>query len=99
MILSNEPGFYAPGEFGIRLENLVLVQPASVSGTKRFFAFETLTWVPFDRVMIQPDLLTATERAWLDAYHARVHTLVSPLVPQAVRDWLADACAPLEHTP
>jgi Xaa-Pro aminopeptidase len=96
MILSNEPGFYAPGDYGIRLENLVLVERAPFAGEKKFFRFETLTWAPFDRVLIDTDLLTNVERAWLDAYHAAVLEKVGAHVPIDVRDWLATACAPLE---
>jgi Xaa-Pro aminopeptidase len=96
MILSNEPGFYAPGDYGIRLENLVLVERAPFAGEKKFFRFETLTWAPFDRVLIDTDLLTNVERAWLDAYHAAVLEKVGAHVPVDVRDWLATACAPLE---
>ncbi len=96
MILSNEPGFYLPGEYGIRLENLLLVQDAELPGTaKTFFRFETLTYAPFDRVLIEPALLTDDERAWLDAYHARVFEQVAPHVDVPVRDWLRRACAPL----
>jgi Xaa-Pro aminopeptidase len=95
MILSNEPGYYLPDAYGIRLENLVLVQPASVSGTKKFFRFETLTLAPFDRILIEPDLLSDDERIWVDEYHARVLAEVGPHVPADVRDWLERACAPL----
>ena len=96
MILSNEPGFYLPGEYGIRLENLLLVQTAEfAAATKTFFRFETLTLAPFDRVLIEPALLTGDERAWLDAYHARVLDEVSPNVDVPVREWLRQACAPL----
>jgi Xaa-Pro aminopeptidase len=97
MILSNEPGFYLPGAYGIRLENLLLVQPASISATKRFFRFETLTWAPFDRLLIEPDLLTHVERDWLDAYHARVLEQVGPHLPKDARAWLEGACAKLER--
>ncbi len=97
MILSNEPGFYLPGEYGIRLENLLLVQDAGLTGTmKKFFRFETLTWAPFDRVLIEPALLTAEERAWLDSYHARVLHEVGPHLDLPIRDWLHRACAPLD---
>ena len=97
MILSNEPGFYQPGEYGIRLENLVLVQPAGFEGaTRTFFRFETLSWAPFDRVLIEPALLTAEERCWLDDYHARVLGQVGPHLALPVRDWLGRACAPLD---
>ncbi len=96
MLLSNEPGFYAPGRFGIRLENLVLVQQADLSlASKPFLHFETITLAPFDRRMIAPDLLTAAEIAWLDAYHARVLAEVGPALPGDVRDWLTTACRPL----
>ena len=97
MILSNEPGFYLPGGYGIRLENLLLVQPASLpDAAKPFLAFETLTLAPFDRRLIDPRLLEAGEQAWLDAYHARVLAEVGPHLEPPVRDWLAGACAPLD---
>lgn len=96
MILSDEPGFYAAGEYGIRLENLLLVVPADLpQATKPFLAFETLTLAPFDRALIEPALLTAGEREWLDAYHARVLAEVAPQVDAATAAWLATACAPL----
>jgi len=96
MLLSNEPGFYAPGRFGIRLENLVLVQPAELAGaTRPFLAFETITLAPFDRRMIDVSLLTAAELAWLNAYHARVLAEVGPGLDPTVRDWLTIACASL----
>ena len=94
MILSDEPGFYAPGHYGIRLENLLLVQPADLpEATKPFLRFETLTLAPFDRRLIERDLLTAEEIAWLDAYHARVLAEIGPLLDAAARGWLAGACA------
>ena len=96
MILSNEPGFYATGEYGIRLENLLLVVPAELpNAAKPFLAFETLTLAPFDRALIDPALLGAAERDWLDAYHARVLAEVGPLLEEPVRAWLAAACAPI----
>ena len=76
--------------YGIRLENLLLVQPAELpAATKPFLRFETLTLAPFDRRLIDPALLDAGERAWLDAYHARVLAEVGPHVERPVRDWLA----------
>ena len=74
MILSNEPGYYKTGAYGIRIENLVLVveAPPAPGGEKPLNAFETLTLAPIDRRLIEPALLTADEIAWLDAYHARV---------------------------
>jgi Xaa-Pro aminopeptidase len=96
MIISNEPGFYLPGAYGIRLENLVLVQRAPFeAAAKKFFCFETLTLAPFDRVLILPALLSPEERAWIDAYHARVLAEVGPHVPEEVRAWLVQACAAL----
>ncbi len=72
MILSNEPGYYAAGRYGIRIENLVLVEPRAVEGGERpVFGFETLTLVPYDRRLIEPALLDTSERAWIDSYHAR----------------------------
>ena len=97
MILSDEPGYYAPGRFGIRLENLLLVQPADIpAATKPFLRFETLTLAPFDRRLIEPALLTLDEVAWIDSYHARVLAELGPLVPDATRHWLENATAPLE---
>ncbi len=96
MILSDEPGFYAPGRFGIRLENLLLVQPAALpEAGKPFLRFETLTLAPFDRALIEPALLTLDEIAWIDAYHARVLATVGPALPPEPRAWLAGACARL----
>ncbi len=89
MILSDEPGFYAPGEYGIRLENLVLVQPDE----GEFLRFETLTLAPWDRALIEPALLSEAEREWLDAYHARVLREVGPALDEAPRAWLTAACA------
>jgi Xaa-Pro aminopeptidase len=95
MILSNEPGYYRVGHYGIRLENLLLVQRASVEGTKPFFLFETLTLAPFDRRLIETGLLTTQEREWLDRYHRRVFEQVGPALPEDARRWLERACAPL----
>ena len=96
MILSNEPGFYLPGQYGIRLENLLLVRRADLPEASRpFLGFETLTLAPFDRRLIVVALLDATERTWLDTYHARVLAAVGPQLDDAARTWLADSCAPL----
>ncbi len=96
MILSDEPGFYEPGAYGIRLENLLLVQPrAFPHARKPFLGFEVLTLAPFDRRLLDPALLTGDERAWLDAYHARVLAEVGPALAPAERAWLTAACAPL----
>ena len=97
MILSNEPGYYKPGEYGIRIENLQFVTEAvDVPGGERpMMAFENLTWAPIDRACIEVDLLSDEERAQMDGYHARVLELIGPLVSAEVRAWLETACAPL----
>ena len=93
MILSNEPGYYLPDHYGIRHENLLLVQPAEVAGaSKPFLRFETLSLAPFDRRLIDAALLDEGERAWLNAYHARVLNEVGPQLPPPTRAWLAAAC-------
>jgi Xaa-Pro aminopeptidase len=96
MIVSNEPGYYKTGAYGIRIENLVLVQPVEVPGAEReMLRFETLTLAPIDRNAIEPSLLTADEKAWLDAYHARVRETVTPLVDKETGAWLAEATRPI----
>jgi Xaa-Pro aminopeptidase len=97
MILSNEPGYYKEGGYGIRLENLIVVTaPQDVPGGDiAMHGFETLTLAPFDRRMIVTDLMTAEEIAWLDAYHARVLAEIGPMVDGEVLGWLEAACAPL----
>ncbi len=96
MIVSNEPGYYRAGAYGIRLENLVLVEERAVPGGERpMLGFATLTLAPFDRALIDPGLLGPAEAAWLDAYHARVREELSPLLDPAARDWLERATAPL----
>ena len=97
MILSNEPGYYKVGDYGIRIENLVLVTaaPAVAGADKPLNAFETLTLAPIDRRLIDTSLLDAGEIAWLDAYHARVRAELSPLLDGATRAWLEKATAPL----
>ena len=97
MILSNEPGYYKAGHYGIRLENLIVVtEPETIpGGDKPMHAFETLTLAPFDRRLIDPDLLTVEERAWLDAYHARVLAEIGPMLGGEDRAWLDRAARPL----
>ncbi len=97
MIISNEPGFYQPGRYGIRLENLLLVQAAPFDGGKPFLRFETLTFAPFDARLIDFSLLTRDECAWLDAYHAQVLARAAPALDAAARAWLTQACAPLRR--
>ena len=89
MILSDEPGFYLPGAYGIRLENLLLVQAApELSATRPFLRLETLTLAPFDTALIDVALLNPSERDWLEAYHLRVATEVGPMLDADVRSWL-----------
>jgi len=99
MIVSDEPGHYREGAWGIRFENLVAVieAPAVAGGDpgRAMLAFETLTLAPFDRRLIDAGALDPGERAWLDAYHARVLAEIGPLVAPEVRAWLEAACAPL----
>ncbi len=97
MILSDEPGYYLPGQYGIRIENLVLVQeaPTLPDQVKPFLAFETLTLAPYDRALIDLPMLEASQRAWVDSYHQRVLAEVAPLCDAATAAWLAKACAPL----
>lgn len=96
MILSNEPGYYRDGAFGVRIENLIVVTPAPDRGEGRaMFAFETLTLAPIDRRLIDRTLMTAPEIDWLNAYHARVLSEIGPLVSDPARAWLERACAAL----
>lgn len=100
MILSNEPGYYLPGAYGIRLENLLLVQAAEFAEQKRkFLCFETLTLAPFDRALIDPELLSPEQLNWLNVYHARVQLTLEPnlhpVKDAATLAWLATATAPI----
>jgi Xaa-Pro aminopeptidase len=96
MILSNEPGYYKAGEYGIRIENLILVEDREIAGAEQtMLGFETLTFVPIERSLIVADLLTRPERAWLDAYHAQVLAVLGPQMDDAERMWLAAKCAPI----
>jgi Xaa-Pro aminopeptidase len=97
MILSDEPGFYQPGSYGIRIENLLLVSEAEflAATSKRFFEFETLTLVPYARELIVTDMLTFAERSWIDLYHERLIGLVAPKLDAATRQWFGLICAPL----
>jgi Xaa-Pro aminopeptidase len=97
MILSNEPGFYAPGSFGIRLENLLLVREMEFpEATKPFLGFETLSFAPFDRRLIDVGQLSPAQRQWVDRYHAHVIEKVAPFLEPELQAWLGRACAPLE---
>ncbi len=98
MILSNEPGYYREGEFGIRLENLIVVQPAPIppEGDDRVqLCFETLTFAPFDRRLIVAAMMSPGECDWLNGYHADVLAKIGPRLSPAALDWCKQACAPL----
>jgi Xaa-Pro aminopeptidase len=93
MILSNEPGYYREGHFGIRIENLVVVEPRAIPGAEReMLGFETITFCPYDRALIDRTLLDAGEIEWIDAYHREVLAKIGPLVEGEVKAWLEEAC-------
>jgi Xaa-Pro aminopeptidase len=92
MIVSNEPGYYAAGAFGIRIENLVVVEERTIMGGERpMLGFETLSFAPIDLSLVEPKVMDADEIAWLDDYHARVRKTLSPRVDASTRSWLAKA--------
>ncbi len=97
MIVSNEPGYYKTGAYGIRIENLQVVTPAAdvPGGERPMLGFEPLTLAPIDRRLVDKALLTAEETAQLDAYHAKVADKIGPLLDGAAKAWLLDVCAPL----
>ena len=96
MILSNEPGYYKDGAFGIRIENLVLVEKQDIEGAEgTYLGFENLTWVPMARDMLDLSLMTAEEKDWWNAYHATTFEILAPQLDGDVLDWLKDACAPI----
>jgi Xaa-Pro aminopeptidase len=96
MIISNEPGYYKTGEYGIRIENLVLVVEKQVEGAEKpMLGFETLTHAPIDRRLVVRDMLSAAELEWLNAYHAEVLAKIGPKLQGEDRAWLEAACAPL----
>jgi Xaa-Pro aminopeptidase len=97
MIVSNEPGYYKTGAFGIRIENLQVVTAAKPipGGDRPMLGFETLTLAPIDRRLIAVEMLTPDERAWLNAYHAQVAAKIAPLVEPEVAAWLKEVCQPL----
>ncbi|MEP1352678.1 MAG: aminopeptidase P family protein [Tateyamaria sp.] len=99
MILSNEPGYYREGAFGIRIENLLVVEqatpPTGGDTHREMLNWRTLTYAPIDRTLIVPDMLDAPSRAWLDTYHAETLAKIGPRVSDSTRMWLAEACRPL----
>ena len=100
MILSNEPGYYRPGAFGIRIENLIVVNAASAidGGDMPTLSFETITWCPIDRRLIVGSLLTDEECGWLNAYHAKTRDLLLSLISdESTRQWLINATEPVNN--
>jgi Xaa-Pro aminopeptidase len=98
MIISNEPGYYKTGEYGIRIENLVLVVPREIEGAeKEMLGFETLTFAPIDRRLIDVQMLEPEELIWLNCYHAHVLAKIGPQLEGADLVWLQAACAPIER--
>ena len=99
MILSNEPGYYREGAFGIRIENLLVVQEAkplpSSDPEREFLDWRTLTFVPIDRRLIVTDMLTAEERAWINAYHREVAEKIGSRLGKEAKLWLDAAVAPI----
>jgi Xaa-Pro aminopeptidase len=96
MILSNEPGYYKTGAYGIRIENLVLVVEKQVEDAeKAMLGFETLTFAPIERRLVVGEMLSGSELAWLNAYHAEVLAKIGPRLSGGDRAWLEAACAPL----
>ncbi len=102
MILSNEPGYYREGHFGIRIENLLVVQPAPplpgsdpADSAEGRLSFETLNFVPIDRRLIRRDMLSQGEADWLDAYHKACREKIAPHLTPAAADWLTQAAAPI----
>jgi len=96
MIISNEPGYYKTGEYGIRIENLVLVVDRQIEGAeKEMLGFETLTFAPIDRRLIKKDMLSPAEVDWLNDYHRQVVEKIGSTLSDADRHWLEEACAPI----
>lgn len=97
MVLSNEPGVYLPGKYGIRLENLMLCMRDKQTSWGDFMHFETLTMVPFDRDAILPECMGEEELRLLNEYHSEVYDKISPYLDQQEKEWLAEVTAPLCH--
>jgi Xaa-Pro aminopeptidase len=96
MFLSNEPGYYKAGEYGIRIENLVLVENRDIPGSEgQYLGFETLTFAPIDKALVDTELLSRDELRWWDDYHAKVLAIVGPQVEGDVLAWVTEVCAPL----
>jgi len=97
MIVSNEPGYYKAGHYGIRIENLVVViELERIKGAEQtMLGFETLSWAPVERALINRNMLSSAELKWLNDYHARVYRKISPQLNRTEKAWLKQACARL----
>ncbi|MEY4574492.1 MAG: hypothetical protein RL251_614 [Pseudomonadota bacterium] len=96
MFLSNEPGYYKAGEYGIRIENLVLVEEREITGAEgHYFGFETLTFAPIDKTLVDVSLLNGEELRWWNDYHAKVLSIIAPQLDGDALAWAHEACAPL----
>jgi Xaa-Pro aminopeptidase len=91
MIVSNEPGYYKAGEYGIRIENLIVVRESETAGDRKMMEFETITLAPIDLDLVEPMLMTEEEINWLNAYHERVRETLERLVDDETRTWLSHA--------
>jgi Xaa-Pro aminopeptidase len=95
MVTTIEPGYYEPGKYGIRIENMVFVKPYKTTGSGQFLQFETLTLCPLDTAPIVMSRLTSEERDWLNRYHRRVWSVLSPRLDLTDRAWLKRKTAPI----
>jgi Xaa-Pro aminopeptidase len=96
MLISNEPGYYKSGEYGIRIENLVLVVEKKIEGAeKEMLGFETVTFAPIERRLVVKEMLSLAELDWLNGYHRQVLEKIGPKLSGADREWLEQACAPI----
>ena len=95
MITSDEPGIYLEGRYGIRLENLIVTEKLETTEFGDFYHFGVLTLFPFDTSMLDTSIMTAEEIEWLNSYHARVYSELSPLLEKEEQDWLKAKCAPV----
>ncbi len=93
-VITDEPGIYVPGKFGVRIENCLLCVPSRSTDFGRFLAFEPLTLCPYDLALIVPEMLTSEEKSWLNAYHAKVCDSLMPLLDESEKSWLREATRP-----